>query len=46
MQGTDHYYTLQGWLRGVNTPTLDRTLDPGTDGVCKLPRSSANDYWR
>ena len=33
VQGTDNYYTLQGWLRGVNSPTLDRTLDPGQDAV-------------
>jgi hypothetical protein len=32
VQGTDHYYTLHGWLRGVNSPTLQRAMDPGTDG--------------
>ncbi|WP_163380223.1 hypothetical protein [Cyclobacterium sp. SYSU L10401] len=29
VQGLDYYYTLQGWLKGVNTPY---TGDPGGDG--------------
>jgi RHS repeat-associated protein len=33
VQGTDHYYTLHGWLRGVNSPTLQRAKDPGKDGA-------------
>lgn len=31
VQGTDHYYTLHGWLRGVNSPTMDLLRDPGKD---------------
>ncbi|SHM88287.1 hypothetical protein SAMN04488057_104213 [Cyclobacterium lianum] len=29
VQGLDYYYTLQGWLKGVNTPYIG---DPGGDG--------------
>ena len=29
VQGLDYYYTLQGWLKGVNMPV---TGDPGEDG--------------
>lgn len=28
-QGLDYYYTLQGWLKGINMPIKD---DPGKDG--------------
>jgi len=30
VQGLDYYYTLQGWLKGVNMPSEG---DPGEDGV-------------
>jgi len=30
VQGMDYYYTLQGWLKGVNMPMEG---DPGGDGV-------------
>lgn len=29
IQGMDYFYTLQGWLKGVNMPYVN---DPGTDG--------------
>jgi RHS repeat-associated protein len=32
VQGTDYAYNLQGWLKGVNSTTLDRTRDIGKDG--------------
>lgn len=32
IQGTDYAYNLQGWLKGVNSSTLDRTRDIGKDG--------------
>lgn len=32
VQGTDYAYNLQGWLKGVNSSTLDRTRDIGKDG--------------
>lgn len=31
VQGIDHVYTLQGWIKGVNTNVLDNTKDPGHD---------------
>ncbi|MNJ86436.1 Ycf48-like protein [compost metagenome] len=32
VQGIDHVYTLQGWIKGVNSNTLDPNHDPGGDG--------------
>lgn len=34
VQGLDYYYTLQGWLKGVNSPTgaSAQANDPGGDG--------------
>nr|WP_321355560.1 RHS repeat-associated core domain-containing protein [uncultured Draconibacterium sp.] len=33
VQGLDYVYTLQGWLKAINHPGLDPTLDPGNDGT-------------
>ena len=34
VQGNDYAYTLQGWLKGVNSTTVsDGTFDMGTDGL-------------
>lgn len=40
IQGIDHVYTIQGWLKSINHPTLDQLRDPGLDGVpgSKLPK--------
>ena len=32
VQGTDYAYTLQGWLKGVNSSRLDAGTDMGGDG--------------
>ncbi|MBN8703790.1 MAG: hypothetical protein J0M08_12050 [Bacteroidetes bacterium] len=32
VQGQDFVYTLQGWIKGVNSNTLDKTRDIGNDG--------------
>jgi hypothetical protein len=32
LQGVDYVYNLQGWMKGVNSTSLDETLDPGQDG--------------
>jgi RHS repeat-associated protein len=32
VQGIDYAYTLQGWIKGVNSETLDSTRDIGLDG--------------
>jgi len=39
VQGIDYAYTLQGWLKGVNSETLDSIRDIGRDGN---PLSSLN----
>src|SRR5690554_4084392 len=31
LQGLDYYYTLQGWLKGVNSSVLNHENDPGMD---------------
>lgn len=33
VQGLDYMYTLQGWLKGVNSERLGREYDPGNDGL-------------
>jgi len=33
IQGLDYVYTLQGWLKGINTPNLEVSQDPGGDGL-------------
>jgi hypothetical protein len=33
VQGLDYTYTLQGWLKGLNSSALTATTDPGHDGV-------------
>jgi len=33
VQGLDYVYTLQGWIKGVNSNNLDPQNDPGKDGV-------------
>lgn len=33
VQGMDYAYTLQGWLKGVNSETLATTDDMGQDGI-------------
>jgi len=43
VQGVDYVYTLQGWLKGVNSNTLFGNRDPGHDGDYTLlnnPNSS------
>src|SRR5205823_8886207 len=32
VQGVDYIYTLQGWIKGVNSNALNETRDPGQDG--------------
>ena len=33
VQANDYVYTLQGWLKGVNSGTLNENRDPGKDGT-------------
>lgn len=32
VQGLDYTYTLQGWIKGVNSNVMDMVKDPGKDG--------------
>jgi len=32
VSGVDHAYTIHGWLKGINHPSLDNANDPGNDG--------------
>lgn len=32
VQGIDYAYTLQGWIKGINSTTLDSLRDMGKDG--------------
>ena len=32
VQGIDYIYTLQGWIKGVNSNSLNVSTDPGNDG--------------
>jgi hypothetical protein len=32
VQGLDYVYTVQGWMKGVNSNALNETYDPGKDG--------------
>lgn len=44
VQGTDHYYSIHGWIKGVNTTgNEDRSLDPGQDGHVQ-PGDRLNKY--
>ncbi|WP_341900064.1 hypothetical protein [Fluviicola taffensis] len=33
VQGIDYVYTLQGWIKGLNSNTLNSNRDPGLDGA-------------
>lgn len=33
VHGQDYYYTIHGWLKGVNSNALDASRDPGNDGT-------------
>jgi hypothetical protein len=37
VQGLDYVYTIQGWLKAVNHPTLLTAKDPGSDGTGSSP---------
>src|SRR6185312_1046781 len=37
VQGLDYAYTLEGWLKGVNSTSLQATNDMGNDGMTGSP---------
>jgi len=44
VQGIDYAYTLQGWIKGINSDKLDTTYDIGKDGaLASLNKSFATD---
>ena len=40
VQGLDYAYTIQGWLKGVNSTSLEAEKDMGEDGVAGSENSS------
>jgi RHS repeat-associated protein len=44
VQGTDHAYTINGWLKGVNSSSLQADADMGRDGNTEAYLNS-NDRW-
>jgi RHS repeat-associated protein len=43
VQGLDYAYTLQGWLKGVNSTALNPTFDIGEDGANANSLTAARD---
>jgi len=43
VQGIDYAYTIQGWLKGVNSETLDPTNDIGKDAQSQTHKYIARD---
>jgi RHS repeat-associated protein len=44
VQGIDYAYTLQGWLKIVNSDTLNSTMDMGQDGTVTINAKDAVAY--
>jgi RHS repeat-associated protein len=42
VQGVDYFYTIHGWLKGVNSETLAEHRDPGKDGTISSPFTPNN----
>lgn len=45
VQGVDYAYTIQGWLKGVNSGTLKSNRDIGRDGELGLHQNVAKDAY-
>jgi photosystem II stability/assembly factor-like uncharacterized protein len=45
VQGVDYAYTLQGWIKGINSTTLDPSRDMGSDGN-RSPSNIHQDFAR
>ena len=43
VQGTDYAYTLQGWLKSLNSDGLQEAIDPGKDGLVDV--TNPNSYF-
>ena len=44
VQGTDYTYTLQGWIKAVNSGSLQPQFDPGADGLTNTTGRDAFGY--
>ncbi|HSH64554.1 MAG TPA: hypothetical protein VLB84_01855, partial [Bacteroidia bacterium] len=44
VQGIDYAYTLQGWLKGINSSNLNASNDIGKDGDTRISNISADKY--
>ena len=44
VQGLDYAYTLQGWLKGVNSTTVDPAFDMGGDGMANTSKVARDVY--
>lgn len=42
IQGLDYAYTIQGWLKGINSNTLDVDRDMGHDGKADIANANAS----
>lgn len=42
VQGIDYAYTLQGWIKGVNSNTLKKAKDMGSDGDLSFTNPNGN----
>jgi len=42
VQGIDYAYTIQGWIKGINSNTLSPTRDMGQDG--NITAANVNKY--
>lgn len=44
VQGVDYAYSLHGWLKSVNSPVINPSLDIGMDGYQNIGSSNAHQY--
>lgn len=42
VQGTDYYYTIHGWIKGINSQAMEVNNDVGKDGAATNAYSTAN----
>ncbi|HEX7414051.1 MAG TPA: hypothetical protein VF411_08390 [Bacteroidia bacterium] len=42
LQGVDYYYTIQGWIKGVNSNLLNPKNDGGADGLIATGNPNSN----
>jgi RHS repeat-associated protein len=45
LQGIDYVYTINGWLKNINSPEMDLQHDPGTDGYSGIGKITHEDLF-